>query len=80
MNERYPCLYSVTALICTMSFLQSIVFALCTERDWSEWKLSWDLRLLTAAYSVLHPSFFFLYTRLEDFKPYAPLVSMKNFV
>ncbi|KAL4614677.1 hypothetical protein ACB092_07G070800 [Castanea dentata] len=51
MNERYPCLYSVTALICTMSFLQSIVFALCTERDWSEWKLSWDLRLLTAAYS-----------------------------
>nr|POE57350.1 wat1-related protein [Quercus suber] len=39
------------ALICTMSFLQSIVFALCTERDWSQWKLSWDLRLLTAAYS-----------------------------
>ncbi|KAK4564169.1 hypothetical protein RGQ29_006307 [Quercus rubra] len=51
MNERYPCLYSGTALICTMSFLQSIVFALCTERDWSQWKLSWDLRLLTAAYS-----------------------------
>ncbi|XP_065629826.1 WAT1-related protein At1g25270 [Quercus suber] len=51
MNESYPCLYSGAALICTMSFLQSIVFALCTERDWSQWKLSWDLRLLTAAYS-----------------------------
>ncbi|KAK9989179.1 hypothetical protein SO802_029418 [Lithocarpus litseifolius] len=51
MNERYPCLYSGTALICTISFLQSIVFALCTERDWSQWKLSWDLRLLAAAYS-----------------------------
>lgn len=62
MNERYPCLYSGTALICTMSFLQSIVFALCTERDWSQWKLSWDLRLLTAANSVLHPSFFIHYT------------------
>uniref|UniRef100_A0A7N2RD91 WAT1-related protein n=1 Tax=Quercus lobata TaxID=97700 RepID=A0A7N2RD91_QUELO len=35
MIESYPCLYSSTALICTMSFMQSIVFALCTERDWS---------------------------------------------
>ncbi|KAK4564167.1 hypothetical protein RGQ29_006306 [Quercus rubra] len=51
MIESYPCLYSSTALICTMSFMQSIVFALCTERDWSRWKLGWNLRLLTAAYS-----------------------------
>ncbi|KAL4614681.1 hypothetical protein ACB092_07G070900 [Castanea dentata] len=49
----------IGALLCLASSLsyalwliiQSIVFALCTERDWSEWKLSWDLRLLTAAYS-----------------------------
>ena len=62
MIESYPCLYSSTALVCTMSFMQAIVFALCTERDWSQWKLGWNLRLLTAAYSVLQTEFLLLLT------------------
>ena len=67
MIESYPCLYSSTALICTMSFMQSIVFALCTERDWSLWKLGWNLRLLTAAYSVLQTEFLLLLTALVNY-------------
>lgn len=60
MIESYPCLYSSTALKCTMSFMQSIVFASCTERDWSQWKLGWNLGLLTAVYSVLQTEFLLL--------------------
>ncbi|GER47160.1 nodulin MtN21 /EamA-like transporter family protein [Striga asiatica] len=50
MSEIYPCNYSSTALISIMGSFQTVVFALCTERDWSQWKLGWNLRLLTVAY------------------------------
>ncbi|KAI3448292.1 hypothetical protein Pfo_004957 [Paulownia fortunei] len=50
MSETYPCHYSSTALISIMGSVQAVVFALCTERDWSQWKLGWNLRLLTVAY------------------------------
>ncbi|KAK6121311.1 hypothetical protein DH2020_044962 [Rehmannia glutinosa] len=50
MSETYPCHYSSTALISIMGSIQAVVFALCTERDWSQWKLGWNLRLLTVAY------------------------------
>ncbi|KAL3635294.1 hypothetical protein CASFOL_019841 [Castilleja foliolosa] len=50
MSENYPCHYSSTALISTFGSVQAVGFALCTERDWSQWKLGWDLRLLTVAY------------------------------
>ncbi|KVI01798.1 hypothetical protein Ccrd_019919, partial [Cynara cardunculus var. scolymus] len=52
MVEKYPCPYSVTALTSTMGAVQAVVFVLCTERHWSEWKLGWNVRLLTVAYSV----------------------------
>ncbi|KAI4296296.1 hypothetical protein L6164_036264 [Bauhinia variegata] len=52
LGQKYPCCYSSTALICRMASVQSVVFALCIERDWSQWKLGWNIRLLTAAYSV----------------------------
>lgn len=52
MVKTYPCPYSVTALTLTMGAGQAIVFALCTERHWSDWKLGWNIRLLTVAYTV----------------------------
>ncbi|WRX13333.1 EamA domain - like 10 [Theobroma cacao] len=50
MSEKYPCYYSSTALICIMGAIQAVVFALCTEKDRSQWKLGWNIRLLTVAY------------------------------
>lgn len=52
MGEIYPCYYSSTALMSLMGSVLSAVFALCLERDWSQWKLGWNVRLLTTAYSV----------------------------
>ncbi|XP_044462788.1 WAT1-related protein At1g25270-like [Mangifera indica] len=51
MSEEYPCQYSSTALMCVMGAIQAIVFALCREKDWSQWKLGWDIKLLTVTYS-----------------------------
>ncbi|KAL5564002.1 hypothetical protein UlMin_033749 [Ulmus minor] len=51
MGEKYPCHYSTTALMASMASIQSIVFALCSEREWSQWKLGWNIRLLCVAYS-----------------------------
>ncbi|XP_023895506.1 WAT1-related protein At1g68170 [Quercus suber] len=51
MSERYPSYYSGTALMSIMGTIQAFVFALCTERDWSQWKLGWNIRLLTVSYS-----------------------------
>lgn len=52
MSKRYPCPYSSTALMSSMGSIQSVIFALCVERDWNQWKMGWDIRLWTAAYSV----------------------------
>ncbi|KAJ4716953.1 WAT1-related protein [Melia azedarach] len=51
MSKEYPYEYSSTALMCVMGAIQSVVFAFCVEKDWSQWKLGWNIRLLTAAYS-----------------------------
>ncbi|CAH9082056.1 unnamed protein product [Cuscuta europaea] len=51
MSKVYDCHYSSTALITVMGSLQSVVFAFCTERDWSQWKLGWNLRLLIVLYA-----------------------------
>ncbi|XP_031132161.1 WAT1-related protein At1g25270-like isoform X2 [Ipomoea triloba] len=50
MSELYPCHYSSTALITIMGSLQAAGYALCTERDWSQWKLGWNIRLLIVVY------------------------------
>lgn len=52
MSEIYPTIYSSTALMSLWGSLISVVFALCFERDWSQWKLGWNIRLLTVAYAV----------------------------
>ncbi|KAI9121847.1 hypothetical protein K1719_007237 [Acacia pycnantha] len=49
MSERYPYYYSSTTLMNLVASVTSIGFALCTERDWSQWKLGWNIRLLTVA-------------------------------
>ncbi|XP_045817799.1 WAT1-related protein At1g68170-like [Trifolium pratense] len=50
-SEKYPTHYSSTALMSFWASLISIVFALCFERDLSEWKLGWNIRLITVAYA-----------------------------
>ncbi|KAK9933298.1 hypothetical protein M0R45_020499 [Rubus argutus] len=51
VSDRYPGPYTSTALMSIMGSIQSVIFALCVERDWNQWKLGWDIRLWTAAYS-----------------------------
>ncbi|KAB2628477.1 WAT1-related protein [Pyrus ussuriensis x Pyrus communis] len=51
MSVSYPCYYSSTALMSAMGSIQAVGFALCMEREWSQWMLGWNIRLLTAAYS-----------------------------
>ncbi|XP_054777344.1 WAT1-related protein At1g25270-like [Prosopis cineraria] len=56
MANRFPWQYSSTGLASIMSLFQSIIFAFCFERDWNQWKLGWDLKLLTAAYTGIMTS------------------------
>ncbi|KAL5578293.1 hypothetical protein UlMin_019992 [Ulmus minor] len=56
MGERFSRLhysshYSCTALMTSMGAIQTLAYALCTERDWTQWRLGWNIRLLTVAYS-----------------------------
>lgn len=52
LSEKYPCQYSSTAMTCVFASIQATIFAMCMERDWSLWKLGWDIRLATVAYTV----------------------------
>ncbi|RDY08287.1 WAT1-related protein [Mucuna pruriens] len=49
MSEKFPWHYSIAALTSATASILSVIFALCTERDWSQWKLGWNMKLLTAA-------------------------------
>ncbi|KAF1886512.1 hypothetical protein Lal_00045745 [Lupinus albus] len=51
MSEKFPWHYTSAALMSVMASIQSVIFALCMERDWNQWKLAWNIRLLTALYS-----------------------------
>ncbi|CAN7094120.1 unnamed protein product [Brassica rapa subsp. narinosa] len=44
MSETFPCHYASTGLMSLMAFFQSTIYALCVERDWTQWKLGWDIR------------------------------------
>lgn len=50
--KRYPCPYSFTALLNVMAAVQCFVVAVALERDWNQWKLGWNVRLLASAYTV----------------------------
>nr|KYP42106.1 Auxin-induced protein 5NG4 [Cajanus cajan] len=51
MNAEYPSPRSSTALMTTMAAIQATAFTLCVERDWNQWKLGFNIRLLTVVYS-----------------------------
>ncbi|CAD6261629.1 unnamed protein product [Miscanthus lutarioriparius] len=56
LSNEYPFHYSSTALMCIMTSLQSAVFALCFDRDASQWRLKFNIRLLSCAYSGIFAS------------------------
>ncbi|PUZ49624.1 hypothetical protein GQ55_7G341300 [Panicum hallii var. hallii] len=51
LSKEYPFHYSSTAIMCVMSTLQSVAFALCYDRDVAQWRLRFDVRLLSVVYS-----------------------------
>ncbi|KAL8143150.1 hypothetical protein V2J09_016182 [Rumex salicifolius] len=51
MSLRYPSYYSSTALMSLMGAVQAIMFALIVDHNWEHWKLGWNIRLVTVAYS-----------------------------
>lgn len=51
-SKTYPQHYTSMALMSMMAALQATAYALCVERNWSQWRLGWDLRLLTVVFSV----------------------------
>ncbi|XP_051146973.1 WAT1-related protein At1g68170-like [Andrographis paniculata] len=48
-SKFYPCPYSITAMMTLSASTQGLLFALCIERDWSQWHLGWDIRLLAVS-------------------------------
>ncbi|XP_047322664.1 WAT1-related protein At1g43650 [Impatiens glandulifera] len=48
--KQYPMKLRLTALQCLLSCLQSTVFAVAMVRDVSDWKIGWDIHLLSVAY------------------------------
>ncbi|CAL9184427.1 unnamed protein product [Musa hybrid cultivar] len=56
LAEAYPCHYSNAALMCLMGSIQASILALCVERHRIQWRLGFDIRLLTAAYSGIFAS------------------------
>ncbi|RXH73628.1 hypothetical protein DVH24_016450 [Malus domestica] len=51
MTRTFPCPMSATALTSLMATIQSVIYALCAERDWKQWHLGWNIRLLGVVYS-----------------------------
>ncbi|XP_057429086.1 WAT1-related protein At1g68170-like [Lotus japonicus] len=51
MTESYQSYYTSTALLSFWASVLSVLFALCIERDLSQWRLGWNVRLLTVAYA-----------------------------
>ncbi|XP_060186573.1 WAT1-related protein At1g25270-like [Lycium barbarum] len=50
VSKNYPCHYSSTALMSVMGSIQSVIFALCFDREVSQWKLGLDRRLFVVLY------------------------------
>ncbi|WOL02324.1 WAT1-related protein [Canna indica] len=57
LAQVYPYHYSSTALMCLMGCIQTSIIALCAERHKiHEWRIGFDIRLLTVAYSGIFAS------------------------
>ncbi|XWS46331.1 hypothetical protein CRYUN_Cryun14cG0056300 [Craigia yunnanensis] len=51
IGKTYPCKYSSTALLSFFSAVQSAIFCLITERDFTKWILKEKLELITVTYA-----------------------------
>ncbi|KAJ3681500.1 hypothetical protein LUZ60_015989 [Juncus effusus] len=51
VTVQFPYSTSSTMLMCIMATIQSFVYALITQRDWKQWRMGFDIRLLTVFYS-----------------------------
>ncbi|KAJ1378063.1 EamA domain [Sesbania bispinosa] len=51
ISVEYPCPMSSTALMSTLGAIQCFIFGFIVETDLNEWKLDWDIRLLTVTFS-----------------------------
>ncbi|XP_054801110.1 WAT1-related protein At1g25270-like [Prosopis cineraria] len=56
MSNKYKSHYTSTCLMSLMASVISTVFALCNDKDWSQWRLAWNVRLLTVVYAGMVPS------------------------
>ncbi|KAH1040494.1 hypothetical protein J1N35_042237 [Gossypium stocksii] len=61
MSVGFPYLYSSTALMCLMGSIQGALYAVCTVRDWNQWKLGWNVRLLAVAFVGIIGSALFVF-------------------
>lgn len=52
--KEYPNKMLVTVTQCVFSTVQSFVVAVVSERDFSKWKLRFDISLLAIIYTVIH--------------------------
>jgi len=52
--KEYPNKMLVTVTQCVFSTVQSFVVAVVAERDFSKWKLRFDISLLAIIYTVIH--------------------------
>lgn len=48
--KGYPSKLLLTTLQCSLSSIQSLVVALAVERDFEQWKLGWNIRLVAVLY------------------------------
>ena len=55
VGEKYPALYSSTAVVFSFSFLQVVVLSLTTQRGLSIWVLKGKMEILTVLFlSLIH--------------------------
>ncbi|CAN1169566.1 WAT1-related protein At1g25270 [Linum perenne] len=53
IGKTYQCChYSSTALMSMMASIQSVCFCMFVEKDWSQWKLGLNVRLLAVSFAV----------------------------
>lgn len=52
MGENYPFTYSASALFCITASIEATIYTIITDSNWSDWKLGWNLRLLSVVYTV----------------------------
>ena len=66
--KDYPDKLVVTVTECLFSTVQSFVVAVVAERDFSKWKLRFDISLLAILYSVSSALFFLPRPRVKGHK------------